>query len=51
MVLRHGFGIATVTAGVPVPVIVAILGHAAIATTANYPTAVGVEVRGSSAKM
>ncbi len=37
--LRHGFGIA------------AVLGHADIATTAIYTTAVGVEARGFLAKM
>ena len=49
--LRHGFGIAAVTAGVPLPTIAAVLGHANIATTAIYTTAVGVEARGFLAKM
>lgn len=49
--LRHGFGIAAVTAGVPLPTIAAVLGHADIATTAIYTTAVGVEARGFLAKM
>ena len=31
---RHGFGIATVTAGVPLPMIAAVPGHADIAPTA-----------------
>ena len=49
--LRHGFGIAAVTAGVPLPTIAAVLGHADIATTAIYTTALGVEARGFLAKM
>ena len=49
--LRHGFGIAAVTAGVPLTTIAAVLGHADIATTAIYTTAVGVEARGFLAKM
>ncbi len=49
--LRHGFGIAAVTAGVPLPTIAAVLGHADIATTAIYTTALGVEARGFPAKM
>ena len=49
--LRHAFGIAAVTAGVPLPTIAAVLGHADIATTAIYTTAVGVEARGFLAKM
>jgi integrase len=49
--LRHGFGIAAVAAGVPLPTIAAVLGHADIATTAIYTTAVGVEARQFLAKM
>ena len=49
--LRHGFGIAAVTAGVPLPTIAADPGHADIATTAIYTTALGVEARGFLAKM
>ena len=49
--LRHGLGIAAVTAGVPLPTIAAVLGHADIATTAIYTTAVGVEARAFLAKM
>ena len=43
--LRHAFGIAAVTAGVPLPTIAAVLGHADISTTAIYTTAVGIEAR------
>ncbi len=49
--LRHGLGIAAVTAGVPLPTIAAVLGHADIATTAIYTTAIGGEARGFLAKM
>lgn len=49
--LRHGFGIAAVTAGVPLPTIASVLGHADIATTAIYTTAVGVEARGFLQRM
>ena len=49
--LRHGFGIAAVTAIVPLPTIAAVLGHADLATTAIYTTAVGVEARQFLAKM
>ena len=43
--LRHAFGIAAVAAGVPLPTIAAVLGHADISTTAIYTTAVGIEAR------
>ena len=49
--LRHGFGIAAVAAGVPLPTIAAVLGHADIATTAIYTTAVGTEARDFLARM
>ena len=49
--LRHGFGIAAVTAGGPLPTIAAVPGHADIATTAIYTTAVGVEARGFLQRM
>ena len=49
--LRRGFGIAAVTAGVPLPTIAAVLGHTDIVTTANYTTAVGVGPQGFLAKM
>ena len=49
--LRHGCGIAAVTAGVPLSTIAAVLGHADLATTATYTTAVGVEAREFLAKM
>ena len=43
--LRHGFGIAAVEAGVPLPTVAAVLGHSSITTTAIYTTAVGKEAR------
>ena len=49
--LRHGFAIAAVTAGVPLPTIAAVPGHADIAPTVIHATAVGVEARGFLAKM
>ena len=49
--LRHAFGIAAVEAGVPLPTIAAVLGHADISTTAIYTTAVGIEARTFLARM
>ena len=49
--LRHAFGIAAVIAGVPLPTIAAVLGHADIATTAIYMTAVGIEAKTFLARM
>ncbi len=43
--LRHSFGVAAVTAGVPLPTIAAVLGHASLTTTAMYTTAIGAEAR------
>ena len=41
--LRHGYGVAAVTAGVPLPTVAAALGHASLTTTAIYTTAIGTE--------
>lgn len=49
--LRHSFGIAAVSAGVPLPTIASVLGHADISTTAIYTTAVGLEAREFLARM
>ena len=49
--LRHGFGFAAATAGVPLPTIAAVLRHADIATTALCTTAVGVEARAFLVRM
>ena len=43
--LRHAWGVAAVTAGVPLPTIAAVLGHASIETTAVYTTAIGAQAR------
>ena len=43
--LRHSFGVAAVTAGVPLPTVAAVLGHADLSTTAIYTTAIGAEAR------
>ena len=43
--LRHGYGVAAVTAGVPLPTVAGVLGHASLETTAIYTTAIGAEAR------
>lgn len=43
--LRRAFVVAAVTAGVPLPTIAAVLGHASLTTTAIYTTAIGAEAR------
>ena len=49
--LQHGFGIAAVAVGVPLPTIAAALGHANLQTTAVYTTASGLEAREFLARM
>ena len=49
--LRHEFEVAAVEAGVLLPTITAVLGHAQITTTAIYTTAVGTEARVFLARM
>ena len=49
--LRHGFGIAAVAAGVPLPTLAAVLGHSSITTTAIYATAAGNEAREQLGRM
>lgn len=49
--LRHGFGIAAVAAGVPLPTLAAVLGHSSITTTAIYTTAAGNEARQQLGRM
>ena len=44
--LRHAFGVAAVAAGIPLPMIASILGHADIKTTA-----IGTEARDLIARM
>ena len=43
--LRHAYGVAAVAAGVPLPTVAAVLGHASLDTTAIYCTAIGAEAR------
>ena len=49
--LRHSFGVAAVEAGVPLPTVAAMLGHASLNTTAIYTTAVGAQARELVARM
>ena len=49
--LRHAYGVAAVAAGIPLPTLAAMLGHADIKTTAIYTTAIGVEARELVARM
>ncbi len=49
--LRHGFGAAAIEAGVPLPTIAAVLGHAKFETAAIYTTAIGMEAREQLARM
>ena len=41
--LRHGFGVAAVSAGIPLNLVQKWLGHAQLTTTAIYADAVGAE--------
>lgn len=41
--LRHGFGVAAVTAGIPLNLVQRWLGHAQLTTTAIYANAIGTE--------
>ena len=41
--LRHGFGVAAVSAGIPLNMVQKWLGHAQLSTTAMYADAVGTE--------
>ena len=43
--LRHSFGVAAVKAGVPLPTVATVLGHASLTTTTIYTTAIGAEAR------
>ena len=49
--LRHAYGVAAVAAGVPLPTVAAVLGHAHLTTTALYSTAIGAETRELVARM
>ena len=43
--LRHSFGVAAVTAGIPLPTLAAAMGHSNLASTAVYCAAIGEEAR------
>jgi integrase/recombinase XerD len=49
--LRHGFGVAAVTAGIPLNLVQKWLGHAQLSTTAVYANAVGAEEQSIAARM
>ena len=49
--LRHGFGVAAVSAGIPLNMVQKWLGHAQLSTTAIYADAVGAEEQSIAARM
>jgi integrase/recombinase XerD len=49
--LRHGFGVAAVTAGIPLNLVQKWLGHAQLSTTAVYANAVGAEEQDIARRM
>lgn len=49
--LRHGFGVAAVTAGIPLNLVQKWLGHAQLSTTAIYADAVGAEEQNIAQRM
>jgi integrase/recombinase XerD len=49
--LRHGFGVAAVSAGIPLNLVQKWLGHAQLTTTAIYANAVGEEEQSIAARM
>ena len=49
--LRHGFGVAAVTAGIPLNLVQRWLGHAQLSTTAIYADAIGAEEKTIAARM
>ena len=49
--LRHGFGVAAVSAGIPLNLVQKWLGHAQLTTTAIYANAVGAEEKDIARKM
>lgn len=49
--LRHGFGVAAVSAGIPLNMVQKWLGHAQLSTTAIYADAVGEEEQAIAARM
>jgi integrase/recombinase XerD len=49
--LRHGFGVAAVSAGIPLNLVQKWLGHAQLTTTAIYADAGGAEEKDIARKM
>ena len=49
--LRHGFGVAAVSAGIPLNMVQKWLGHAQLTTTAIYADAVGTEEKDIASRM
>ena len=49
--LRHGFGVAAVSAGIPLNLVQKWLGHAQLTTTAIYADAVGAEEKDIAQRM
>ncbi len=49
--LRHGFGVAAVSAGIPLNMVQKWLGHAQLSTTAIYADAVGTEEKNIASRM
>ena len=49
--LRHGFGVAAVSAGIPLNLVQKWLGHAQLTTTAIYADAVGAEEKDIARRM
>jgi integrase len=49
--LRHGFGVAAVSAGIPLNLVQKWLGHAQLTTTAIYANAVGAEEKNIASRM
>ncbi len=49
--LRHGFGVAAVSAGIPLNLVQKWLGHAQLTTTAIYANAVGAEEQDIARRM
>jgi integrase len=49
--LRHGFGVAAVSAGIPLNLVQKWLGHAQLSTTAIYANAIGAEEQDIARRM
>jgi site-specific recombinase XerD len=49
--LRHGFGVAAASAGIPLNLVQKWLGHAQLTTTAIYANAVGAEEKEIARRM